>query len=271
MFELDGLSQSHWKIGQWILHNESTVMISTEKDIAKAVGVSVASVSRFWRMVGFTNLKEFKKALKEKQEVTPAKKILKTVVDLEYRDVQAHHLNRSIHHLQETLNQFQRSSFQEAISIIQEASQLFIYAPGPSLSLGELLHYRLRRYGIDVRLIRWMGSEMLEEIVHLDKTSAILLFSFSRLLREGEVLLKHAHESNSRSIVITDQHVLDTPSPYHVHLYAERGEKDEFHSMIAPLFLIENLIVEIGKGESSLHQMELLNKLRKNFKTELPR
>ncbi|WP_456276541.1 MurR/RpiR family transcriptional regulator [Bacillus sp. AK128] len=271
MFELEGVSQSQWKIGQWVLHNETTVMISTEKDIAQAVGVSVASVSRFWKIVGYNNLKEYKKALKEKQEITPAKKILKTVVDLEYSDVQAHHLNRSIHHLQETLNHFQRESFQEAISIIQNTDRLFIYAPGPSLSLGELLSYRLRRYGIDARLIRWMGSEVLEELVHLEENSAILMFAFSRLLKEGEVLLKHANEIKCKSIIISDQHLLKTPCPYDVLLYAERGKKDEFHSMIAPLFMIENLIVEIGKDENVLDQMELLNRLRKSYKEELPR
>lgn len=271
MFKLEGLSQSQWKIGQWVLHNESSVMISAEKDIAQAASVSVASVSRFWKAVGYSNLKEYKKALKEKQEITPAKKILKTFVDLEYNNLQAHHLTRSIHHLQETLNHFQRESFQQAMSIIQNSNRLFIYAPGPSLSLAELLSYRLRRYGIDVRIIRWMGSEMHEELIHLEKSSAILIFAFSRLLKEGEVLLKHAHETKCKSIIISDQLLLKAPCPFDVLLYAERGKKDEFHSMIAPLFVIENLIVAIGKDENALHQMELLNQLRKTYKEELPR
>ncbi|MGG3806262.1 MurR/RpiR family transcriptional regulator [Metabacillus fastidiosus] len=271
MFDLNELSPSQLKIGQWILHNESSVMISTEQDIAKAVGVSVASVSRFWKAAGFQNLKAYKQQLKEKRDITPAKKILKTVIDLGYRDVQSHHLNRSIHHLQATLDHFQREQFEEAITLIRKASRLFIYAPGPSLSLGELLSYRLRRYGLDVRLIRWMGSEMLEELVHIDESSVVLLFSFGRLLKEGKVLLKHANEAMCKSIVISDQLVMDTPSPFDIFLYADRGEKDEFHSMIAPLFLLENLIVEIGKEEDALVHMEFLGKLRKTYKEDLPR
>ena len=271
MFDLHTLSQTQLKIGRWILHNESNVMIATEKDIAQAVGVSVASVSRFWKTVGYENLKEYKHKLKEKRDITPAKKILKTVIDLEYTDVQSHHLNRSIHHLQTTLNHFQREQFEEAINTIRQAKCLFIYAPGPSLSLGELLSYRLRRYGIEVKLIRWMGSEILEELVHIDSKSAVLLFSFSRLLKEAEVLLKHAKDTSCKTIVISDQFMLDAPFPFDVFLYADRGEKDEFHSMIAPLFLIENLIVEIGKVEDSMIHMELLDKLRKIYKEDLPR
>ncbi|WP_026559151.1 MurR/RpiR family transcriptional regulator [Bacillus sp. J37] len=271
MFELHALSQSQLKIGRWILHNESTVMIATEKDIAQAVGVSVASVSRFWKTIGYENLKAYKQKLKEKRDITPAKKILKTVIDLEYTDVQRHHLNRSIHHLQSTLNHFQRDQFEEAINIIRKVKCLFIYAPGPSLSLGELLTYRLRRYGIDVKLIKWMGSEILEELIHINNQRAVLLFSFSRLLKEAEVLLKHAKDTRCSTIVISDEFMLDTPYPVDVFLYAERGEKDEFHSMIAPLFLIENLIVEIGKTEDSMIHMELLDKMRKLYKEDLPR
>lgn len=201
MFDLNNLSLSQMKIGQWILHNESTVMICTEKDIAQTVGVSIASVSRFWKTVGFKNLKAYKQYLKEKRDITPAKKILNTLIDLEYTDVQSHYLNRSIHQLQATLNQFQREQFEQAITSIHQASCLFIYAPGPSLSLGELLSYRLRRYGINVQMIRWMGSEMLEELIHIDESCVVLLFSFGRLLKEGEVLLKYANKKGVRQLL----------------------------------------------------------------------
>lgn len=271
MFDLTHLSNSQLKIGRWILHNESSVMIATEKDIAGTVGVSVASVSRFWQAIGVQNLKAYKQLLKEKRDITPAKKILNTLIDIEYQDVQSHHLNQSIHQLQTTLDNFKQDQFEQAISAILKTNRLFIYAPGPSLSLGELLNYRLHRYGLDVHLIKWMGSEILEELVHIDESSTVLLLSFGRLLKEGEVILKHANEIRCKTIVISDQLVMDTPCVFDIFLYADRGEKDEFHSMIAPLFLLENLIVEIGKEKNILVHMELLDKLRKTYKEDLPR
>ncbi|WP_019240586.1 MULTISPECIES: MurR/RpiR family transcriptional regulator [Bacillus] len=271
VFDVHNLSQSQMKIAQWILHNESTVMIATEKDIAQTVGVSIASVSRFWSTIGFKNLKAYKHYLKEKREITPAKKVLNTLNELEYTDVQSHHLNRSIHHLQTTLNHFQLEQFKQTISTIRQASTLFIYAPGPSLSLGELASYRLRRYGINVHLIRWMGSEMLEELIHINEGCAVLLFSFGRLLKEGEVLLKHANEKRCKTIVVSDQLALNIPIPFDLFLYADRGGKEEFHSMIAPLFLMENLIIEIGKEEKSLTYMGILDDTRTAYKEDLPR
>ncbi|KYD02706.1 MurR/RpiR family transcriptional regulator [Heyndrickxia sporothermodurans] len=271
MFDVQNLSQSQMRIAQWILHNESTVMIATEKEIAETVGVSIASVSRFWSKVGFKSLKAYKQYIKEKREITPAKKMVNTLVELEYTDVQSHHLNRSIHHLQTTLNHFQREQFEQAIAAIRQARCLFIYAPGPSLSLGELLSYRLSRFGINVRLIRWMGSEMLEELIQMDKECLVLLFCFGRVLKEGEVLLKHAKANRCKTIIVSDQLVMDIPLPYDLILYADRGAKEEFHSMIAPLFLMENLIIEIGKDQKSLSYMEKLHDIRKTYKEDLPR
>ncbi|WP_052712248.1 MurR/RpiR family transcriptional regulator [Domibacillus indicus] len=273
MFDINHLSPSHLKIAQWIRHNESAVMIASEKDIAEATGVSIASVSRFWRMIGCRNLKEYKQKLKAKQEVTPAKKMLKTIGNLEYTDVQSHHLSRSIRHLQATLDHFQRDPFNKAVKLIQESSRLYVYAPGPSISLGELLCYRLRRFGQDARCLRWMGSELLEEMVHIDKSCTVLIFAFGRILKEGEVLLKHAMDTGYKTIVVTDQLVLDTSFPFDVFLYADRGDKDEFHSMIAPLFLLENLIMEMGKAGQP-HQMEHLERLdslRRKYRDDLPR
>lgn len=223
MFDVQNLSPSQMKIAQWILHNESTVMIATEKEIAQAVGVSIASVSRFWDKVGFKSLKAYKQYVKEKREITPAKKMINTLVELEYTDVQSHHLNRSIHHLQTTLNHFQREQFEQAIATIRQARCLFIYAPGPSLSLGELVSYRLSRFGINIRLLRWMGSEMLEELIQMDEECVVLLFSFGRVLKEGEVLLKHAHVKGFKTIIVSDQLVMDIPLPYDLFLYADRG------------------------------------------------
>lgn len=41
--------------------------------------------------------------------------------------------------------------------------------------------------------------------------------------------------------------------------------------MIAPLFLMENLIIEIGKDQKSLSFMEKLHDIRKTYKEDLPR
>ncbi|MFT8310482.1 MAG: MurR/RpiR family transcriptional regulator [Sporolactobacillus sp.] len=267
------LSPTHLKIAQWLQHNESAVMLLTEKEIAKESGVSIASVSRFWMMIGFKNLKDYKRKLREDLEITPAKKMMNTIDDLEHTKLQIHHLNKSVQLLQVTLNHFNKAYFERAVALIQEAKKLYIYAPGPSIGLAELLNYRLARFGVTVVILRKWGSELLEDLVHIDKNCVVLIFAFSRILKEGDVLLDYGASAGYRTIVITDQPVLRTHHAFDALLFASRGEKDEFHSMIAATYLVENLILSLSEKQQdkNMQRLDQLSALRKKYKDDLPR
>lgn len=267
------LSPSQLKIAQWIQQNGPEMMLSTEQEIAKSVGVSIASVSRFWRMIGYKNLKDYKQKWKQDLEVTPAKKMMNTIGDLQHTDLQILHLNKSIGYLQVTLNRFNKDIFNQAADVIQKCDRLYIYAPGPSAALGELMKYRLSRFGILVLPLQKWGSELFEDLVHMNRRCAVILFAFSRILREGEVILKQAGAAGYKTIVITDQAVLQTQYPFDLLLYACRGEKNEFHSMIAPMYLIENMILTIGENQKddNMRRLDRLSMLRKKYKEDLPR
>lgn len=267
------LSPTHLKIAQWLQHNESAVMLLTENEISQEAGVSIASVSRFWMMIGFKNLKDYKRKLREDLEITPAKKMMNTIGEMEHTELQIHHLNKSVQLLQITLNHFNKGSFEQAVSVIQTAKKLYIYAPGPSVGLAELLNYRLSRFGVAVVMLRKWGSELLEDLIHIDKECAVLIFAFSRLLKEGEVLLDGAATFGYKTIVITDQPVLRTHHAFDILLYASRGERDEFHSMIAATYLIENLILSLSERQQdkNMKRLDQLSALRKKYKDDLPR
>lgn len=47
----------------YLISHESVLYCDTSNDISDKIGVSVASISRFWSKIGYTNFKEFKKAL----------------------------------------------------------------------------------------------------------------------------------------------------------------------------------------------------------------
>ncbi|MGJ9381909.1 MurR/RpiR family transcriptional regulator [Salipaludibacillus sp. CF4.18] len=148
-----------------------------------------------------------------------------------------------------------------------------MYCPGPSRGLAELLNYRLSRFGLDLHTIEKSGSELLEDILHFQKEDVVVIFGFIRLLPEANVILKQAKQVGYQTIIITDQIVSEFSTEADVVLFADRGEVREFHSMIAPLFIIENLIISIGmrNKEENLKQLDRLSQLRKRYSNELPR
>ncbi|GAA5415635.1 putative HTH-type transcriptional regulator YbbH [Paraliobacillus ryukyuensis] len=273
-WETTHLSPTQVKIANYLQKHTQKALVSTEAEIAKSVNVSIASVSRFWRTVGYTNIKDFKHQVHQAVEVSPAGKMKDLIQQVEKQSsLQYHTLETAVHQLHETMEYVSNQAFQKAAQFITQAQKIYIYCPGPSVGLADLLTYRLRRFGYEISVIEQGGSESLETIMHFNKQDVIILFSFSRLLPEARVILDYAKEVRYRTIIITDQLITDFANRADAVLFASRGEEYAFHSMIAPTFLIENLILSVGlrHKEANLKRLEKLSKLRESYHGELPR
>ncbi len=267
-----GLTDSQWKIANYVQKHLQQVLLSTEKEIAQEIGVSIATVSRFWQAIGYKNLKEFKKEMKDKWEVSPAGK-MKNVSKQSPNKSMYVTIEKSLGLLQETLEHLDENQFLQAIDLLHKAKSIHVLALGPSKGLGELLTYRIARFGKHIQTFQKQGHELFEEMIHLTEKDVLIIFAFGRLLPEAKVLLSYQRQKHYHSILITDQLVADFSSLSTITLYASRGEANEFHSMIAPTLLIENLILKLGmkEEEKNIERLETLSRLRKQFSEELPR
>ncbi|MUG46408.1 MurR/RpiR family transcriptional regulator [Paenibacillus woosongensis] len=272
-WNLENLSPGQYKIADYIQKNMQTVLFLTEQEIADNLGLSIASVSRFWRSVGFKNIKDFKNQLREHLEVTPAAKMKNIMDRANAASFPGQFLASSIEHLESTLQHYSQEAFDAAVDALVTARRVYLYAPGPSSGLAQLMHYRLSRFGLSIHRLDRGGSELFEDLLHITGEDVVVLFGFVRLLPEAKVITDHAKQCGYRTILITDRLVSDFSGQSDVTLYASRGEIWEFHSMIAPTFLIENLIVAAGmrNQEQHLRKLEQLNQLRKKYDHELPR
>ncbi|GIP58672.1 MurR/RpiR family transcriptional regulator [Paenibacillus woosongensis] len=272
-WNLETLSPGQYKIADYIQKNMQTVLFLTEQEIADNLGLSIASVSRFWRSVGFKNIKDFKNQLREHLEVTPAAKMKNIMDRANAASFPGQFLASSIEHLESTLQHYSQEAFDAAVDALVTARRVYLYAPGPSSGLAQLMHYRLSRFGLSIHRLDRGGSELFEDLLHITGEDVVVLFGFVRLLPEAKVITDHAKQCGYRTILITDRLVSDFSGQCDMTLYASRGEIWEFHSMIAPTFLVENLIVAAGMRNQEQHlcKLEQLNQLRKKYDHELPR
>lgn len=56
----DSFSKSDHKLIQYLLRNEEQLQYITSEELSSHTGISPATVSRFWKKIGFQNLKELK-------------------------------------------------------------------------------------------------------------------------------------------------------------------------------------------------------------------
>lgn len=267
------LSPGQSKIADFIERHPGEMLFMTEQEIADRIGTSIATVSRFWRAVGYDNAKAFKGELRSVAEITPAVKLEKTMAGLGPDNVSARTLEQAVAHLRHTAAVNDPAELEYAAGLAASARRLYVHAPGPSLALGELLHYRLSRFGLSVKRMAGSGHEVLEPLAHLRKEDAVLLFGFTRMLPETEVILDCARRTGTPVIWFTDREEWRYGMPVAASFYAGRGEMGEFHSMLTPLLLIEQLILSVGlhNKEAALAELERLGELRERYADKLPR
>lgn len=272
-WNIEELTPHQKVIADFVQKNMDSMLYMTETEIANQLNLSNATVSRFWKSVGFMNFKDFKNDLKKQREISPANKLENIMNHVESNEMQTQMLELSSRHLQETLLHFSAETFNQAVHTLSASNRIFIYAPGPSEGLAQLLSFRLSRFGLAIQILPKSGHELFESLVHFTEKDTVLLFGFVQLHPETKVILNHTKEIKCQSIVITDRLISDFNTTADIVLYASRGELWEFHSMVAPTFLIENLIIGVGMNmkEQSITKLEALNELRRNYKDLLPR
>ncbi|MEK3732491.1 MurR/RpiR family transcriptional regulator [Paenibacillus sp. FSL M8-0334] len=267
------LSPSQLKIADFIERYPEEMLFMTEQEIADRLGMSIATVSRFWRAVGYDNAKAFKLKLRNASDITPALKLENTMSRMDASSLPLVMLEQVMEHLQTTAEKTRPDEVEQAAGIIAGARRLYVYAPGPSLSLGDLIAYRLSRFGISVRMMAGSGHELLESLVNLEKRDAVLVFSFTRMLPETEVILDCASRVGCPALMITDREDLRYGTSAEVSFCVSRGDMGEFHSMVTPLLLVEQLILSIGlmSREEVLNKLDYLGELRARYADKLPR
>lgn len=273
LFEDQHLTPNEKKIADYISKNGVTILTYTEEEIAKELQISNATVSRFWRKIGFKNFKDFKNNYKENIGVSPANKLEHIMEQVDATTIHAQMMTTSMKHLEITLAQYDVEVFQKAVNSLIGARTIYIFCPGPSEGLGSLLNFRLSRFGLTIKLLPKSGHEIFESLLHFSADDVLFLFGFVKLHPESRVLLEHARKLGMTSVVMTDCLVSDFNTYADYLLFASRGELWEFHSMIAPTFVIENIIIAVGKetSERSMRKLEMLDTIRKEYKDLLPR
>ncbi|WP_141430862.1 MurR/RpiR family transcriptional regulator [Bacillus sp. 03113] len=266
-FESKNLSHSQKKVADFIYKQLESLPFLTEQDIARQSGVSISTVSRFWNVIGYNNLKHFKQQLKSEKETTPVVKMKDKMEKVADHDLFSEMIQLEMRNLAETMNSLARSDFNDTVNQIIQADQIFLYGSGPSHSLCELLQFRLNRLGYRIHHISKGGWELFESVGNIGQSDLLIVFGFANSTPESKLLLDLAKEAQCPSVLITDMLVSNLRDAADLVLYTCRGKMFEFHSLVAPVALIDSLTVAIVKKDekNALHQLQNMYELRKKY------
>lgn len=248
-------------------HSDRFLFLSIAQ-LAETLSMSEATVSRFARHVGCRDFKHLKQVvLAQTQTRTgPADKLAATLAEGDGAPL-PHWLEQQRYCLEKTEALLDPAEFHRAVQAIVEARRVFVYAKNASRSMAELLRFRLRRIGIDVRLLAGAGNELLEGLAAAGPGDLVVVFSFSKRSTEGAILLDWQREAGYRTLLFTGQlSPLPDPQP-DIRLFVYRGEANEYHSMAAPAAIVDALVLGVSAklGDRAVDRLARLRALKQRY------
>ena len=259
------LTRAEQKILDYINTNTDAFLFSSIGQLAQQLELSDATVSRFARHVGCRDFKALK-ALVMEQASGPAVKMAGTLQQEESFSPQSW-LTRQQEYLEKTAQLLSTREFKTAVEAICSARTVFLHGKNASAALAQLLHFRLRRVGVRVSLLPSGGAELLEGLIQAGPEDLVVLFSFSKLSREGRVLLEQSRTAGYRTLAFVSRTCLAADETADISLFAYRGAEKEYHSMTAPAALLDALIVAVSErlGEKAAEALKTRHRLKQLY------
>ena len=236
-------------IANYIVNHFDKAAFMTAFKLGTTVGVSESTVVRFASEVGFSGYPELQKALQEliRNKLTTVQRMDVTSDQLENGNVLARVLGKDIEKIRRTLEETSERDFAGAVDAICSAKTIYIIGVRSSSALATFLSFYFNHIFSDVRLINTNSrSEMFEHIMRIGEGDVFIGFSFPRYSKRTVQAAHYARANGAKVIALTDTGKAPIADAAHFLLMARSDMISFVDSLVAPLSMVNALIVAVG-------------------------
>ncbi|WP_260287261.1 MurR/RpiR family transcriptional regulator [Peribacillus aracenensis] len=267
--QIGEMSKSHVKIATYILENQTTVPFFTVGKLAKMAGVSDATVVRFATSLGYSGYPEMQQYMQNsvKQQLTTTErlKMSQKVYNKESSGVYEV-FQDDIANIKSTMEKLDEDAFHEAVKCLLQARRVYVIANRSATSLGVFLEYYLQIVLNNVELLQSLENSS-EKLYNLSEKDVVIGVSFARYTKSTIQMFSFAKEKNATTIAITDNLLSPLIPHADIPLTASSQMPSFIDSFVAPLSLINALIMFVGKEkQEDIHErLEVLEDIWGHF------
>ena len=262
-------SKGQRRISDFIMQNYEKAAFMTAGKLGVAAGVSESTVVRFAADLGYEGYPEMRRAMQElvKNRLTTVQRIEVARDLITGADVPETVLNSDMVKIRHTLEELDRDEFARAVNAIGQARTIYIVGVRSSAVLSNFMGFYLNQLFPDVRVISQSAfSEIYEQILHIGEGDALVAISFPRYSRRTIMAMRYARDKGARIVGITDSDSSLVAQLADVRLYARSDMVSFLDSLVAPLSLINALVVAVA--ENSEKDLETTFERLENIWTE---
>ena len=236
-------------IAKYIVNNYDKAAFMTAGKLGRIVGVSESTVVRFAAELGYDGYPSMRKALQEmiRNRLTSVQRIEVAKSMIDDTDLVKSIIGSDMQNLQATLELLEHDSFNKLVDSIVEAKNIYIVGMRTSTSLATFLGLYLNLLRDNVNVVHdTAASEIYEQIIRISTGDLFIGISFPRYSSHTVDAMQFAKKMGAKTAAITDSSASPLNGIADVCLHAKSDMVSFLDSLVAPMSLINAIIVAVG-------------------------
>lgn len=246
---LSKFSKGQRLIAKYIIEHYDKAAFLTASKLGATVGVSESTVVRFATELGYGGYPQLQKALQEmiRNKLTAVQRMEVTSDRMGDQDILRTVLTSDIDKIRMTLDEIDRDSFEAVVETILNARHIYILGVRSSAALSDFLGFYFNLLFDNVRLVHTNSvSEIFEQLLRVGEDDVVLGVSFPRYSKRTLKALEYCKNSGATVIALTDSRLSPLSQTADYTLLAKSDMASFVDSLVAPLSVVNALIVAIG-------------------------
>ena len=246
--QMPQFSKGQKRIAAYILEHYDKAAFMTASRLGQMVEVSESTVVRFAAQLGYEGYPEMQRDLREliRGKLTSIQRI-QVSNDQMQGDLLTSVMQRDMDSLRTAIEQVDRGQFEQMVDKLLKAQHIYLLGMRSSSFLTGYLNFYFRLIFKNVTLVQnAVAGETFEQLVQVQPGDVLLAISFPRYSNVTVNTVKFARDRGATIVAITDNELSPVYQMSDAALLAPSEMISFVDSMVAPLSLINALLVAIG-------------------------
>lgn len=243
-------SKGQKRIANYILESYDKAAFMTASRLGKTVSVSESTVVRFAAELGYDGYPSMQRSLQKmiRNRLTSVQRIEVSNDRIGDQDLLSSVLQSDIEKIRLTLEEVDRQSFDRAVDAIVSARKIYIMGVRSSASLATFLSFYFNLiFDNVISVAANTASEVFETMLRVGAEDVVIGVSFPRYSSRTVQAMNFARDRGATTIAITDSEASPLAPISNYTLKARSDMASFVDSLVAPLSLVNALIVAIGR------------------------
>ena len=242
-------SKGQKRIADYILQNYDKAAFMTASKLGKLSGVSESTVVRFASELGYDGYPSMQRALQEmiRSRLTSTQRIQAADNLFGGQDVLSAVIQSDMDKLRMVAEEADRTEFNKVVDLILGAGHLYILGVRTSSFVAGYLNFYLHLLSENVTLVQSNAAgEIFEQLLRIGPGDVMIAISFPRYSKVTMNTVKFAQDRGATIVAITDNELSPVYQMAEAALLAPSEMISFVDSMVAPLSLINALLIAVG-------------------------